>query len=481
MFERLKNWIGGLRKRMGLGNIGDATSDRAKIGTEMETRINEWMSLYRGEFPWTDKCHHHHLDIPATIASEMARLVTLEMQINITGENERAKFLDAQLDPLRERIRQWVEYGCAGGGLMFKPYISGEKSIRIDVAQADMFYPIAFDSAGRIESAAFVEQRTVGGKIYNRVEKHVRDGSGYKITNEAFRSQSQSDRGVPCPLSEVKDWENIEPEVRIDNLEIPLFAYFRIPQGNTADPTSPLGVSVFARAVRLAEDADMVYDGYLWEYQSGQRAIDASEDAFATVNGLPVIPTGWERLFRMNKFSVDDETTQDLFRDFSPEMRDEPFKRGLNTIFEQVEDKSGLSRGILSMQENEAKTATEIKMSRQRSYATVTDIQKALETALDGTIAAMNALCDLYSLAPAGGYEVSYVWDDSIVVDAETERANDRQDVASGLMNAYEYRMKWYGEDEETARQKAGEAGQKSDDDIMGFSGGFGGNGGAGT
>lgn len=462
---------------MGLKNIGDATKDRARIGTEMETRIDEWMSLYRGEFPWSNDCHGHHLDIPATVASEMARLVTLEMQVTITGENERAKYLDEQLNPLRERIRQWVEYGCAGGGLMFKPYISGE-NITLDVAQADMFYPISFNSAGRIESAAFVEQKTVGGKIYNRVEKHIREKDGYVITNEAFRSQSQSDRGVPCPLSEVPDWEKIEPTVTIKGLDVPLFAYFRIPQGNTADPTSPLGVSVFARAIRLAKDADMIYDGYLWEYQSGQRAIDASEDAFAKQNGLPVIPTGWERLFRMNKFSTDDETSQDLFKDFSPEMRDEPFKRGLNTIFEQIEDKCGLSRGIISLQEMESKTATEIKMSRQRSYATVTDIQKALETALDGTVAAMDALCDLYHLAPAGKYEVAYVWDDSIIVDAETERANDRQDVASGLMNAYEYRMKWYGEDEETARAKCDEAKPKSDDAIMGFGGGFGGEGG---
>lgn len=454
---------------MGLRNIGDAVHDRSAVGTKMESKIEEWMRLYRGEFPWTNQCHGHHLDIPATVASEMARLVTLEMEIKISGENERSRFLDEQLNPLRERIRQWVEYGCAGGGLMFKPYISSDKKITLDVAQADMFYPISFNSAGRIESAAFVEQKVIGNKIYNRVEKHFRDGDGYVITNEAFLAHSQTDRGVPCSLSEVDDWANIEPVVKIEKLSVPLFSYFRVPHGNTTDPSSPLGVSVFARAIRLAQDADMIYDGYLWEYQSGQRAIDASEDAFAKQNGLPVIPTGWERLFRMNKFSTDDETSQDLFKDFSPEMRDEAFKRGLNTVFEQVEDKCGLSRGIISLQEAEAKTATEIKMSRQRSYATVTDIQKSLETALDGTIAAMDALCDLYGLAPAGEYEVAYVWDDSIVIDAETERANDRQDVASGLMNAYEYRMKWYGEDEETARTKSDEAKQKSDDAIMGF------------
>ena len=34
----------------------------------------------------------------------------------------------------------------------------------------------------------------------------------------------------------------------------------------------------------------------------------------------------------------------------------------------------------------------------------------------------------------------------------EKERANDRQDVSMGVMNDWEYRAKWYGEDETTAK-----------------------------
>ena len=30
---------------------------------------------------------------------------------------------------------------------------------------------------------------------------------------------------------------------------------------------------------------------------------------------------------------------------------------------------------------------------------------------------------------------------------------SDRQDVAMGVMHTWEYRMKWYGEDEETAKR----------------------------
>ena len=42
---------------------------------------------------------------------------------------------------------------------------------------------------------------------------------------------------------------------------------------------------------------------------------------------------------------------------------------------------------------------------------------------------------------------------DSIIEDKTTERNNDRQDLAAGIMNDWEYRMKWYNEDEATAKK----------------------------
>ena len=58
----------------------------------------------------------------------------------------------------------------------------------------------------------------------------------------------------------------------------------------------------------------------------------------------------------------------------------------------------------------------------------------------------------LYGLVPAGdNYEVSFDWDDSVIVDAEEERNQDRSDVAMGVMRLEEYRAKWYGETLEEA------------------------------
>ena len=49
-------------------------------------------------------------------------------------------------------------------------------------------------------------------------------------------------------------------------------------------------------------------------------------------------------------------------------------------------------------------------------------------------------------------YEFNCKFNDSILTDEEAERKQDMADVAAGFMHHWEYRMKWYNEDEATAK-----------------------------
>ena len=100
------------------------------------------------------------------------------------------------------------------------------------------------------------------------------------------------------------------------------------------------------------------------------------------------------------------------------------------------------------------KTATEIISSRQKLYATVSDIQAALEDALRGLIAALNFWADQLDTVPAGSSEpeISFKWDDSIIIDRQTEMAQWQAEIQLGLRGKAEYRQHFYGEDEATAR-----------------------------
>ncbi len=180
---------------------------------------------------------------------------------------------------------------------------------------------------------------------------------------------------------------------------------------------------------------------------------------------MPVLPIGKERLFRMNGIisSSSASDASNLMKTFAPALRDSNYGHGLNNILMRVEDACGLARGTFSDVNEQARTATELKTSKQRSYATVTSIQRSLEHALNALAKAVDALATLYGIAPGGEYNITYVWDDSIVVDADAEREKDRQDVLDGIMMAWEYRVKWYGETEAIAKQALGEATSPAD------------------
>jgi A118 family predicted phage portal protein len=466
----------------GGGSTEDNILKSSLVNSEMQHKIKLWLEMYEGKVKWTSSSvgvnENQPLNLPSLIASDIARQVVLEMAVSIGGENQRSEYIDAQIAPLKNVIRRYVEYACAGGGICFKPYVI-DGTIKIDAIAADAFFPLEYDSSNCVVSAAFVSTVTLDNKTYTRVETHRKTQTGYDITNEAFMYRGASNAsdgqnsglyggGTRVLLSTVPQWADIAPEVNIKSLTTPLFSYFPIPLGNTINIGSPIGCSVYSRAVELIKEADKQWSRLLWEFEGAELAIDVSEDAFfIDKHGKPMLPSGKERLFRPNKFSVGDGITE-IFKEFSPEIRDQSLINGLNTILERIEDTCGLSRGVLSIPQTEAKTATELKINRQRSYATITDIQRALEHALDGLIAAIDALATLYNLAPMGDYTTAYVWDDSVIIDAETERMRDMQEVTMGLMQPWEYRVKWFGNDELTAKKILAESGQ-SNDKLMGF------------
>lgn len=468
-FEALKDF-GRRIKRLFTSNFARSIPDVARVQSvaseKMLDDIDLWLNMYGGDAPWL-KENDQSLGLAAIIASEVARLVTLEMEVEVSG-SPMADYINEMLDMIRKNARTIVEYACAGGGLVIKPCIGNQK-IHPEFIQANAFFPVAYNSSLKITSAYFVYRHWEGKKIYSRLEKHTLDGTKYTVTNEAYVSSVEQSLGKPCYLFEVSEWADIEPEVSMDDVEEPLFAYLKVPVGNTTDMSSPLGVSVYSRAVSLIRDADEQYQSLMWEYRGGELAIDAASDAFDNGSGIPSLPKGKERLFRMNELDAAKTSggSKDLLKEWAPDLRDSNYMSGLNRILIQIEDACCLSRGTLSDAQETAKTATEIKIMKQRSYALISDLQTAFQNAIDDYIYAVYCLASLYELAPDGKYTATYQWDDSVIVDAEAERLRDQQEVSQGLMKKWEYRVKWYGENEEQAKKVLGDT--MTDDEIFGF------------
>lgn len=411
-------------------------------GQTMERNINLWYAMYINQPPWAVP-PVIPMGLPAAICRELARPTLSELTVSIAG-SARADYLNEQFQSAKENFLRNLELGLATGGIAFKPYIYGNR-VLVDATSAAAFQPTKFDAAGVCVGGVFREKAQVGDKYFVRLEYHNLEGTTYIIRNKAYRSDSAGTVGPSAALNEVPDWADVPPETKIENVESPLFAYFKPPQSNNVDTDDLTGMSIYGGSVvDLIRRADEQWDLIRWEYESGQRKI--------FMDGTETMARDFDkRLFEIGPFSRGGE----FYQQFEPTFRDDALYRGLQNILKQIEFQVGLSYGTLSDPMETEKTATEIRNSKQRMFITIDSIQKALQHVFDTLIYGMDVYGSLYGLAPAGGYDVSYDWGDSILEDAdakERERANDRQDLASGIMNDWEYRAKWYGETEEEAK-----------------------------
>lgn len=463
-------WLKGVFSSMfSSETIETALQIKPAVSNAMKDAIELWENMYMNKSPWAGNENITQLGLPAMIASEKARTATIEMDIKITGDSEKAKFLDAQKKKLLLNIRKELEFGIALGGLVIKPYVvkgvDDKYTIEFSYAKACDFYPLSFSSNGDVIEAAFVDRIISKDTIYSKVEYHKLEGTTLYVKNKAFKTQnvqgqvgmfSKNELGKQVPLTEVSDWANIDPEVVIENIDTLLFAYFKMPEANTIDLDSPLGVSGFSKAVDLIRNADEQYSNLLWEFEGGQLAIDVDRTALNPLldsNGKQkeVLPKLQDRLFR-HSLDLGDDNTYEVF---SPQLRDVSITNGLNTILTRIEDVCSISRGTLSdVTYSEARTATELRILKQRTFSANLDVQKELQSTLEKVFKIVDKYCELYNIVPDGDFEIGYIWDDSIIVDKDAERQVDMMDVTNGLLSKVEYRMKWMGE----TRQQAEEA-----------------------
>lgn len=505
------------------------------ISNEMRTAIELWTNMYQDKSPWlkepttADPTRIVSLGLPSMISSEKARMVVLELKSDITtptvteteknpdytpptvddagnvqispepqyittetpvGDTTRAEYLNEQYQTkIVSKLRNIVEFMVAKGGFVIKPYVVVTTSdiegteepnitMEFDFVQADMFFPLAFDSTNKLIDAAFLQIKTTAEFIYYRIERHTLEGTKCIIQNMAFKKDNNKrntsdnmDLGQPISLSEVPEWKDFAPRTVIENVKQLLFSYIKMPEANTIDAYSPLGVSGFSRAVKLIEEADRQYSRMLWEFEGGELAIDIDRDALSTEiasdgSRYEHRPMLQQRLFR--KVDLGDSNTYEIF---NPAFRDDSLINGLNTILKRIEDVCAISRGTLSDVNSDARTATELKILKQRSYSSNVEIQKQVEAGLKDLIYVMDVYCTLYHITPPGEYDVSFEWDDSILVDVNEELNKRITLMQNGLASKLENRMWYFGETEAQARQAlqniADEERQSAENDIF--------------
>lgn len=417
---------------------------------EMKEHIRLWYAMYINCPPW-ETCRVRPLGLPGAVGRELSRHALSEFSVAVSG-SARAAYLDKQIQTSVSRFGNDLELGLCLGGVALKPYLERGRLL-VDAFTTD-FKPTRFDGLGRAIGGVFKSKPVrVGRDWYVRLEYHdflpgEGDGGGvYVVENRAFRSSQEGSIGTQVTLDTVSEWAGLSEREEIGGLEGPLFAWFKPPMANRVDPSSPLGVSVYAGEVAdLIRQADEQWERIRWEFESGERKI------FSDASRIDDFGQFTDRLFIKGAFTSDGN----LFEQFSPEFRNSSLYEGFQYTLKLIEFSVGLAFGTISDPQSVNKTATEEIMTKHRQYVTEAGIQKAFQAALDDLIYAMDALCSLYGLAPAGGYTADYKWGDGILDDPETRRQDMSMDailVDKQLMSRKQFIMKWQKIDEKAAKK----------------------------
>jgi A118 family predicted phage portal protein len=414
------------------------------MSAEMTSALQVWDKLYRT----SPTC------IASVIASEAARLATIDMNVTVTG-SEKADYIQSILDENHDKFRSKLELGCAYGGLVLKPNEEG-----IDFVPAPRYIPISFDGNGNITAIIFMDIYKTKTEVYTRLEYHHFDEEGnYNIQNKAFRSSSDVSLGSEVSLSSVEKWKNIEKNVTISGVARPLFGYFRMPTANNVDIDSPLGVSIFSKAVDTCEDFDMWYSKWKREGKLSDKILFVDEQAMmhpgqtgrdkaVPINPLPELIKGLRFGNNANK----------CVEEWSPTIRVDEYRQALQTQLDLIAVQCGFSSGYFSFDSRTgAVTATQVESEDQRTFSTCTDIQQNYAKALKDLVYALDVMSSLYDRTPEGKYDIS-IYTKDLFVNTSEDRDRAYQLSQNGYIPKWKYLVDYEGYSEEEAKSLVAEA-----------------------
>lgn len=475
--------------------IEAALGVKTMVSDEMQAALQFWYNIAIRGLPLDGDPSTKAMGWPALISSELARLTTLEMQVKLDGSPRAEWVAERFLPSLAPKHRRKFSLALALGSGIWKPCQS-QDDISVEFIPATGYYPIATNAKDQLTEAVFLDQFTDSDYVYTRLEwMHVLMGPEdyhakerdileerdldaapmfpcVQIINLAFMSNSTDSLGRETKLEARPEWEGIEPMAYLQGLEIIPVGYFVTPIENTVDINSNMGAAIFAPAIPAICDADTQYTRLDWEYEGGELAVDTDstylkptqapqlldDDYCLKKYGVPKkaltveAPKHKERMFRGLDVNTGLAQNSPFYNVFAPTLRDSSYLQGLNHYIRQIESRAGLSFGTFSQVATIERTATEIINSKQKSHALVRDLQTSLESTMRDLIAALDFWADHIPGAPSRGkINVVFDWDDSILIDKITERAQWQQEVTMGLRSKAEYRRHFYGEDEKTA------------------------------
>lgn len=286
---------------------------------------------------------------------------------------------------------------------------------------------------------AMVQIHKMRGGVYV-IETHVIDSQDREVSRAVWRSIPQF-AGVPDYVYT----GSAEPQFIIDRLAI---------ANNVSDDKDcPLGIPIFANAIDVLEKIDIEYDSYANEFLLGRKRLLVAPEMMQDEHGNLVFdPSDGVFYCLPEDFQLGEHKA---IQEIDMTIRAEQHEKAINQDLEILSLKCGFGSQYYRFDRSSMATATQVISENSDLYRTIRKHEIPLAKVIKDLVAAIIRL-GVASCVPGlnASAEITIGFDDSIIEDKATERKQDREDVAMGVMGRAEYRAKWYGETEEIAAKR---------------------------
>lgn len=153
-------------------------------------------------------------------------------------------------------------------------------------------------------------------------------------------------------------------------------------------------------------------------------------------------------------------STEDTIQEFAPALRTSSQSEAFRIALQMLGDLCDFGLGYFDFDESRGyvRTATEVSSDNSALMRNIRRHENALEGAITGIARAVMGVSRGFGESIPDDCCMRVQYDDSIVQDTAAEKDQDMREVGV-TMAAWEYRVKWYGEEESVARARASEIG----------------------
>ena len=415
-------------------------------------------------------------DWSSILFTERDEIKALADEEEVTEKNN--KYLDKQLEKLKiyddlpVAIEKAMSTGTAGAVLRVKhAKVDNKGNLKVDArTKLDIIYvgasqiiPLKVEH-GQIIDIAIASEST---NSKNEKEYYV------EIHKLEYDEKQEKDirRVINTYLNE--EGEKISKEGIVETFTIdstvPLFSILKPAIANpNEDEANGLGCSIFNSATDQLQTCDITYNNFVMDFYLGGKKVFYNKKIVNTktvqrkdINGnvieeqVDVYPDDITRQqWKTYGDEMENLKENPAITEYNPELRVEEDTKGMQFALNVLSFKCGLgtdyyrfdgSKGIV--------TATQYLGDRQDLMDNANKHRKKVNEFVSNICKGVLLLGRiLFKEDVTEECTVSVIDKDGFLVDTETEKKEFRQDIAQGIRQAWEYRVKFLGEDEETAK-----------------------------